>query len=148
MDGIQLTRLQMTHLGDLPANQHSHKRETLVIKASMRKSTVSPLMINLSSHNHGEESRKHTQLRVSLTQNSLGQINQQHSPKKIRRTSVTKESMRKFMVLLPTINQSSHSHGEELRKLTQLRVSLTQNSLGLINQPLLHKSKTLETQNT
>jgi hypothetical protein len=123
-------------------------RKILVIKESMRKSMDLLPTTDLSSHNHGEEPRKLTHKTDLRTQLSNGSINQLLLHRKISRILETKVSMRKSMDLLLMINPYYHSHGEELRKLTQSMDLRTHHSNGLINQLLLLKNKTLVTQNT
>jgi len=118
---------------------HNKRREILVIKELMRKSTVLLLTTDQFFHNHGEESKKLTHKMDSKTQNSSGSINQLLLLNKKRKISATKESMRKFMDLPPMTDLFSHNHGEESKKLTHKMGSKTQLSSGLINQLPLHK---------
>jgi hypothetical protein len=72
----------------------------------------------------------------SRTQLSNGSINQQLLLNKRREILATRELMRKSTDLLPTIDLSSHNHGEEPRKLTHKTDSKTQLSNGLIRSHL------------
>jgi hypothetical protein len=117
-------------------------RGTLETKVSMRKSMDLLLMINLYSHNHGEELKKLTQSMDLRIHHSNGLINQLPLHNKKREISVIKVSMRKSMDLPPTTDLFFHNHGEEPRKLIHKMDSRTQLSNGSINQLLsLNKKK-------
>jgi len=115
------------------------KLGTLVTTVSLKRSTDSPQMTRVSSHSHGGELRKLTQLMDSRTQNSNGSI---RDPSLRRSTStttntitkqwilVTMESPKKFTDSLQTTKASCLNHGEESRRPTQRMASRTHLSNG------------------
>jgi len=111
--------------------------ETMV---SMSKSTDSHQLINLFSHNHGEEQRLLTHQMDSRTHHSNGLIRKLFLNKR-REILEIMVLMRKFTALLRTINQYYHNHGDVLRKRIQKMVSRTHLSNGSIPKLLLKKIK-------
>jgi len=98
------------------------KLRILVTRELLRRYNNSQQTINQFSHNHGEESRRLIQSMDSRTPHSNGTLMQNHHMLNTNITIIirlwlrileTRESPRKFSNLLPTINQYSHSHGEE-----------------------------------
>ena len=113
--------------------------EILVMRVSMRPFMDLLLAIRASSHSHGEESRRHIQLMDQRTHLGNGQIKLHWLNTNIitiTRAKIleTKESMRPFMDLLPATRVSSHSHGEESRRHTQLMDQRTDLGNGLTKQ--------------
>ena len=126
-----------THLGN-----GSHKRNTitiirlriLVMKVSWKRFTDSPQMTNQSSHNHGEEPRKLIQRMDSRTHLGNG-FHKNFTTTIIRLWILVMKVLSRRSTDSPQMtNQSSHSHGEEPRKLIHRMDLRTLHSSGFLNK--------------
>jgi hypothetical protein len=98
----------------------------LEMKELLKRSTDSHQTINLSSHSHGEESRKPTHKMDSRTHLGNGLTKMQRKSLLLNITIITnteilemKELSKKFMASHQPTSRSYHNHGEELRSLIQ-----------------------------
>jgi hypothetical protein len=162
LDGIHQTKLQMSQHGDhmvlillvlvistqtvwLNINIITITNiEILEMRESLKRFTVSHQTINLFFHSHGEESRKPIHKTASRTHHGNGSIRMPRRNLLPNITTITiinikilemKVSLKRFTDLHQTINQSSHNHGEESRKLTHKTDSRTHHGNGLTKTP-------------
>jgi len=107
-----------THLGNGSLLlKRSKLREILETMVSSKKSTALLPTINPFFHNHGEELRNHIQLMVSRTHLGNGST-PSHSLKKIRVTSETRRSERRFTDLLLMTTACTQPHTQEKNTLS------------------------------